>query len=390
MARPWKRTSGWRLGALALALAGIVGLTACGDDGGGSGTSAATSTTSGEGEVSTSFKMSFANITNKGPLQVGIRDSITSAAKTLGVELKLYDNNASDETAITNGQLMINDRPDVIADFNLSAAVNRTLGAQFNRAGIPCIAVNIPMPGCPWFRLDNAALGRATGEVVGDIAADRRIAGADTTVIILSAWLAGADVNQCVTEFYGAIADRLDGMQQIAPDEIDAQTAKIGDNLVQVDTDLLPDTAYQKVKAVLPSIPESRNLIVYGVNDDVVSGALRAIEDAGRTDKTLAAGLGGAGAIKTLRSNPVWVAEGDIFFNNWGEYILAMATALVNGVDVPEITLVPTAVLTKDNVDEFYAPGETRPKALPPVVPENEYLVPLGVLQQFGNVKGLS
>lgn len=386
---------GTRFPLLLLGIASALVLGACGqssqaEDTDASGSAApSASAEAPSGADPGGFSMSFANITNAGALQVGIRDGILRAAEVLGVDVKLYDNNANDETALLNADLMINDQPQVIADFNVSAAVNETLGKKFNEAGIPCVAVNIPIPGCNWFRLDNAQLGAETGRVMADIANEKGMPGAEATVILLSAWAAGEDVNQGVRQFYKEFSANVPGAAQVDVEQIGPQTTQMGDGLIQVDTDLLLETGYEKVKAVLPSIPEGRSLVVFGVNDDVVSGALKAIREAGREDLTIVAGLGGGAGVNRLREDPEWVAEADIFYDYWGQYILAMATALNEGAEVPEITAAPTVVMTKETVDQYYDAGSIIPKSLPAVVPENEYLVPLGVLQKFGNIEGL-
>jgi ribose transport system substrate-binding protein len=120
-----------------------------------------------------------------------------------------------------------------------------------------------------------------------------------------------------------------------------------------------------------------------------VLGAWRAITESKREANTLVAGLGGSiAALKELRSNPQWVAEGSIFTTHWGEYLIAMGVAIMNGVTPPPLTKTPQVILTKDTVDKYYD-AEGKVKLLPPLVPENMYLKDTGVLQKFGNVEGL-
>jgi len=57
---------------------------------------------------------------------------------------------------------------------------------------------------------------------------------------------------------------------------------------------------------------------------------------------------------------------------------------------VPAATPSPMAVFTKSNIAQYYAPGSTTVKQLPPLSPQDQYLAGTGVLQKFGNVQGLS
>lgn len=139
----------------------------------------------------------------------------------------------------------------------------------------------------------------------------------------------------------------------------------------------------------LQTLPNDRNILLYSVNDDSTLGGWRAVTEAGRQDNTIVAGLGGSvAALGELRNNPQWVAEGSVFATHWGQYLIAMATAVLNGVEPPPLTKCPQLVLTPENVDKYYD-AEGKVQLLPPLVPENEYLKDTGVLQRFNNVEGL-
>jgi hypothetical protein len=47
-------------------------------------------------------------------------------------------------------------------------------------------------------------------------------------------------------------------------------------------------------------------------------------------------------------------------------------------------------VLTKDNVDQYFAPGDSTPQKFAPLPDVSKYLGDTGILQKFGNVEGLS
>jgi hypothetical protein len=85
------------------------------------------------------------------------------------------------------------------------------------------------------------------------------------------------------------------------------------------------------------------------------------------------------------------VAESDSFVPQWGEFVIAMAHALkANAAAVPSETLVPTVVLTKSNVANYYPGTSDDPNTLPPLPAVDQYLSQTGVLQRFGNIPGLS
>jgi ribose transport system substrate-binding protein len=182
-------------------------------------------------------------------------------------------------------------------------------------------------------------------------------------------------------------------MEEVDAKSITAKTTKIGANAIQFDGASLLQQSFNGVKNLLPSVPKDNNIILYTVNNDSTKGALRALEDAGRgdQDKLLIAGLGGdKNAIKSLREDPRWVAEGDIFLPWWGEYAVAMAQALAEGEKPPtDVTALPQIVLGKDTVDQYYKAGIDTAEQLPALDDTNQYLSKGGFLQVIGNIDGL-
>lgn len=334
------------------------------------------------------YKLSFANITEAGELFVQLGNGIAAAAAAANVELRRYDNNFDSETTLRNAQLMAQDQPDLILEYNGVQGIGPALQRVFENAGIPFIAINVAVPGGYWFNLVNRELGAETAQTVVPMAEAKGWSADDTTVIIIQNSEAGDEVNDCVRYFYITAAELM-GLPRAAPTDITPLTTTISANGIQVDGKSQLETSYTAVKNVLQTLPEDRKILLYAVNDDSTIGAWRAVQEAGRGENTLVAGLGGsAAALQELRTNPSWVAEGTIFMGQWGQYLIAMAVAILEGTEPPELTKCPQTVLTADNVDTFYD-ADANVILLPPLDESNSYLADAGVLQLFGNVQGL-
>lgn len=334
------------------------------------------------------YKIAFANVTEAGELFVQLGNGVAAAAEAANIELRRYDNNFDGETALRNAQLMVQDQPDLILEYNGVEGIGPALRRVFDTAGIPFIAINVPVPGGHWFNLVNRDLGADTARVVVPMAQARGWSAADTTVIIVQGSEAGDEVNDCVRYFYITAAELM-GLPEVAPTDITALTTTISDNGIQVDGKAMLEASYQAVKNVLQTLPEDRKILLYSINDDSTVGAWRAVQESGRADNTLVAGLGGSvAALQELRSNPSWVAEGSIFIGEWGPYLIAMAIAILEGVEPPDLTKAPQVVVTPDTVDQFYD-AEGNVIMLPPLEESNAYLAATGVLQMFGKVQGL-
>ena len=334
------------------------------------------------------LSVTFANILESGELFRQMGDGVMEAAKVAGIKATRYNNNLDGPTTLNNARLMIQDQPDVILEYTAVEGIGASLKRLFTDAKIPYIAINIPVPGGIWFNLVNKEIGRDTANIVVPIAKSKGWTAADTTVIIVQGSQAGVEVNDCIRYFYVTAADSM-GLDKVAPSDITALTTTIGKTGFQVDGKGTLEVSYTAVKNVLQALPPDRHILLYSINDNSVLGAWRAITKSQRQANTIVAGLGGSvAALKELRSNPQWVAEGSIFTTHWGEYLMAMAVAIKNGVTPPPLTKSPQIVLTRQTVDKYYD-ADGKVKLLPPLVPENAYLKDTGVLQKFHNVEGL-
>ena len=362
-----------------LALATLL-IVACGNAGG---------TTSGAKK----YYFDFANVLESGALFVSIGNGVQHASDVAGIKLKRYVNNVDAANTQKNARLMIQDKPDLIIEYNAVQGIGASIGKQFNDAKIPCIAVNVPIEGnCPWFNLVNREIGTDTAKVVIPILKQRGWTGDDTVVLLLQAATAGTEVNDCIRYFYVTISNSgdLTGFDKAQPNDITAQTTKIGKSGWQLEGGGTLEGSYTAVKNALQTIPASKHLVLYSINDDSVQGGWRAITEAHRDSNSLVAGLGSDEASRTqLRTNPQWVAEGDLFPYMWGEYLMAMGTAMLEGQKPPALTKTPQVVMTKDTVGKYFKAGSDEPIGLPPLAAEDQYLIKTGVLQKFHNIEGL-
>jgi ribose transport system substrate-binding protein len=286
---------------------------------------------------------------------------------------------------------MVQDQPDAIVMYPVSATT-QGISQILGDSDIPCVSVNLDTEACDFLNIDNRALGEQTAQIIGKIAAERGWNASNTTVLIGQNAASGEQVNDCVRYFATTIAPML-GFQAIDPKSITPTTTAIGANTIQFDGASTLQPSFEAVSNLLPSVPAGNNIILYTVNNDSTSGALRALEESGRggQDTLLIGGLGGdETGIKALRDDPRWVAEGDIFVSWWGAYAAAMAKAVAEGAKPPaDVTPLPQIVLDKTTVDQYHKPGSAEVSQLPPLVEDNKFLDDSGVLQYVRKVAGL-
>ena len=170
------------------------------------------------------IRISFANVFEKGELFVQLGNGIEAAAKQIGYDFRRYNNEFDGEKTMANARLMVQDKPDLILEYNGVEGIGQALRRVFDDADIPFIAINVPIPGGHWFNLVNKEIGTDTANIVVPIAKEKGWTGRDTTVIIIQAAAAGVEVNDCIRYFYVTAAETMDGMAPAKPEDITATT----------------------------------------------------------------------------------------------------------------------------------------------------------------------
>lgn len=329
--------------------------------------------------------VTYANAADSADLFKIVGDGFERDATAAGIKLKRFNNNLDGPTALAQASLMVQEKPDVIIEWNQVEGVGAALGKMFNDAGIPCIGMNIPVPGCAWFNLSNKQFGVDAGKIISDAAKDKGWNAQNTIVLIGQAAAAGEEVNDSPAYFYITVADNMPGMTKVTRSQITPSTTRIGDSGIQFDCKNNLEESYTAVKNILPAIPADKNILLWNPNDDCALGSWRAIKEAGRANTTLTGGVVATPpGLQELRTNPQWLCEGALFIEHWPKYVLAMAAAIKQGTKPPALTIAPQIMVTKATVDQFFE--GTKAKTLPPLPPENQYLKGTGVLQKFKDI----
>lgn len=277
------------------------------------------------------YTIGLAMNTQTNPFFVTVKEGVQKACDERDIELIVTD--AQDDPAIQQKDVenLITKKPDaIIIDTCDSDAIVSSVEAC-NEAGIPV------------FTMDREANG---GEVISHIGYDAiksgKLAGqflADTLEgkgkIVELQGVMGTNVAQNRSEGFNEVIKENPDMEIVACQVADFDRAK----------------AMSVMENILQANPEIDGL--YAANDEMLLGALEAIEGAGRTDEIVKCGCDALDeTMDAIRDGSVeaTIAEPPFFL---GKAILETAYNYLEGEEVEEVVILDNQLVTKDNVDDI-------------------------------------
>ncbi len=275
-----------------------------------------------------------------------VQDSFSSAlsqglrwaASTRPVDLIEVENRYSVKAALRNAVQLVNQRVDLAIEFQTYERIGPKLARLFDDAGIPLIAVEIPHPNAVFLGIDNHRAGVAAGQALQK-AAGHKWNGECDEILILELDIAGS-----LPHLRLSSAERV-LKKGLASDCVVTHLDSRGEFV----------RSFDLTRRHLQRVPKRRTLLT-GINDYAVLGALRAFEEAGRSQMCVAVSHGGGPeARRELRlPNTALAAVVAFFPERYGESLLLLALDILNRRPTPPAVYMPMQVLTRRNVDEFY------------------------------------
>lgn len=269
------------------------------------------------------------------------------AAASSQVDLLELDNHYSARVALRNAEHLVQRGVDLAIEFQTYERIGIKLSREFELAGIPVIAIEIPQPNATFLGTDNQRAGRLAGKTLLKAAQTQWEGGCDE-ILLLDLDIAGSLPHLRISSAQSYMRSRL--AKPCTERHLDTR----GEFM----------RSFELTRKHLQLSPRRRTLVI-GINDYAVLGALRAFEEAGRSNYCLAVSHGGGPeARRELRlPNSRLVAAIAFFPEKYGESLLRLALDMLQQRALPPAVYMPVQVLTRKNVDEFY-PQDT---VIPPL-----------------------
>jgi ribose transport system substrate-binding protein len=201
------------------------------------------------------------------PFSIAVTESLKAAAVAAGIDLLVMDNQYDGEVARKNVERFVEERVDLVLEFQTDRLVAPIIANKLAEAGIPLIAVDSPHPNAVYFGVDNYRAGLDGGDFLGSVAMDRYKGRVDF-VVGLDLVRAGSLVQSRITGAFEGIRERI----------VDIPAEKF----VRLDSCGLREESHKVMRAFLRKNRAERRILVAAINDTAALGAIDAARELNR------------------------------------------------------------------------------------------------------------
>jgi ribose transport system substrate-binding protein len=283
------------------------------------------------------FRVGYASQTNDSFCSA-LAQGLRWAAASRPVDLIEVENRYSAKVALRNAEHLVAKGVDLAIEFQTYEHIGTKVARLFEEAGIPLIAVEIPHPNAVFLGADNQRAGALAGKALLK-AARTNWDGKCDEMLFLDLEIAGSLPHLRLSSAQNVLRNGLN--RDCVVTHLDSRGEFV--------------RSFELTRRHLQLVPRRRTLIT-GINDYAVLGALRAFEEAGRSDVCLAVSHGGGPEVRReLRlANTRLIATVAFFPEKYGESLLLLALDVLNKRTTPPAVYMPVQLLTRKNVGEFF------------------------------------
>jgi ribose transport system substrate-binding protein len=288
------------------------------------------------------YQIGFANLGETMAFSIDVRHGLEKAVQEAScIDLIIADNQLDGSVALTVADRLIEKGVDLVIEYQIDESVGGLIMDKFNQAGIPVIAIDIPMVGATYFGVDHYRAGHMAGVALGNWLVENW-EGSFDHLIILEEHRPGALPA-------ARIQGQLDGLQGIVGQ---VHRSKI----IHLNSGNTTEISQASMLQALQELPDARRLAVISFNDDAAFGAICAARELGREGDVVIVGQGADRIVRREIRHPGSRLVGSTAYwpERYGEKLIAVALKILNGEPVPPAVYNEHVFLTQDNIDEFY------------------------------------
>src|SRR6266576_3160244 len=266
--------------------------------------------------------------------------SLQRAAAAEGIELISLDNRYSPRIALRNADLLVREKVDLVIEFQTDENVAPIVAAKYREANIPLIAIDIPHPGATYYGANNYEAGLIGGRYLGRWVKEHGHSEVDE-ILLLELPRAGNLPRMRLTGL-------LVGLNLVLPN---AKNCRV--TYLDGDGNLGP--SFEAVRRHLRT-SRQRRILVGAINDPSALGALRAFQEAGRTENCAIMGQNASpeGRAELRQASTRLVGSVAFFPERYGDDLIRVSLDILNQRQVPPAVFVEHKLVTPSTVDHYY------------------------------------
>ncbi|HJS28506.1 MAG TPA: substrate-binding domain-containing protein [Anaerolineales bacterium] len=288
------------------------------------------------------YTLGFANQSEELPFAVAVRRGVERAVAAYpGIDLIIADNKLSGEEALRVADQLIARGVDLAIEYQIDYQTGSLIMDKFQRAGVPVIAVDIPMVGATFFGVDNYRCGHVAGIAFGEWLR-REWQGGFDYLVVLEELRAGSLPA-------ARIKGQLDGLAEVIgriPEE----------KIIRLDSGNTSSVSEAEVVKTLHAYPTKHRFAVVSFNTDAAIGALRAARRSGRERDVAIVGQGADQLLLDEIRHPDSRVIGSTAYmpEHYGEKLMQLALKLLQGEPVPPAVYTDHIFITAENIEKYY------------------------------------
>jgi ribose transport system substrate-binding protein len=269
-----------------------------------------------------------------------IANGLKAAADAAQIELVLLDNGDDRRMALRNAEMLIRERVDLVIESHADARIGAVLSRKFTSAGLPVIAVEIPIPQTIYYGANNTQAGLIAGRYLARWASVHW-KGEFDEMLLLELPKAGQVPNARVL---GSLLGVIEQFTTVANRQVHV-----------LRTDGHRGAAHERVRTYLRQT-KARRILVSAINDPSAIGALTAFREAGREEDCAIVGQNASEEVHEELRNRQSRLIGSVgyFPERYGEGLVPLAMEILGGRKVPAATFVKHQLITPANIAAYY------------------------------------
>jgi len=287
------------------------------------------------------FRIGYGSHTSEFAFSREVRDSLVAAAREENVELLVLDNRYGPKTASGNAEIFVRDRMDLVIEFQADEHLaGPVIASRLMDAGIPLIAVEVPHPGATYYGANNYQAGLLGGRYLGRWARQHWNGEIDE-ILLLDLPMSGPIPAARLTGTIAGLREVLPQLPEQRLNRLDGK-GRFGSSLEAVRRHL------RRFRA--------KRVLISGINDPSVIGAIRAFEETGRAEccAALSHNASAEARLELRRPGSRLIGSVGYFPESYGRGIIALALDLLRKAPAPPAVFTRHEMITPANIEQYY------------------------------------